>query len=97
MENAEHFGLIHEGPPLSFAQLLPAAAKTFRDLCIVDIGLHLADLASLNLTPYHKSVHRPFDVVRIIFLSLQNTREMKELVKRLATRLGFERGSHMRK
>ena len=70
MQKSQSFRLITVCLSLFLRQELPSPAQLFGDLCIVFVWRHRDDLPPLNLGPDHEGVHRPLDVIQLVFLGL---------------------------
>ena len=72
MEQPQPLCLLDERKPLLAREKFPSFTQRLRDLGIVDVWLNLDDLLSLDLAPHHEGIHRTFDVVVGVLLSLKN-------------------------
>lgn len=68
MQSTQPLGLIDEGPLFALAQSFPFGAQPLGDLRVVHFGVLLSHFPPLASGPHHKSVHRPFDAVRIVLV-----------------------------
>ncbi|GMT26337.1 hypothetical protein PFISCL1PPCAC_17634, partial [Pristionchus fissidentatus] len=64
VHHSQSLGLGNKRRLLVLWQLAPPLTQPLAYLRVVHVGLVLADLAALQLRPYHKGVHRALDVRR---------------------------------
>ena len=72
VQQSQPLGLLDKGLLLLVSELLPAPPQSLGDLGVVDVGLELDDLFTLDVGEYHERVHRALDVIGRMLLGLQN-------------------------